>query len=130
MKNDRTMPPAPLLVTVIWPMSPMAVNVVPTMPFESLVVPPAVAVMGPMLPLGSKASTSGGGFDGGSGLILPGAVKIAFSIAVPPFDASAVIPTKLPRLWNSPPKIAVLLKAFTVIWPMSPEAVILPSWMP
>ena len=86
--------------------------------------------MAPKLPFGSKACTSGGGSDGARATIFPGAVKIAFSIALPPLVASAVMPIKLPRLWNSPPKIAVLLKALTVIGPMSPEAVILPSWMP
>ena len=37
---------------------------------------------------------------------------------------------KLPRDWNVPSWIAVALKAFTVMPPMSPEACTLPSKMP
>ena len=57
-------------------------------------------------------------------------MKIAFSIALPPFSAVTEMSPKLPRDWNSPPLIPAALKALTVNGPKSPEAVILPSRMP
>ena len=70
-------------------MLPIAVKVESMIALDRALVPPATAVIVPKLPLGSKASVSGGGFAGSSSTIRPGAVKTAPSIALPPLVASA-----------------------------------------
>ena len=82
MNVEPMMPPAPLLLAVISPISPMAVNVESRIALDRALVPPAMAVMVPKLPRGSSSSC-------GAKKIRPGAEKMAFSMAFPPFTLSA-----------------------------------------